>query len=509
MKKNNIPMKTSAIFLVVFLLFLAACEDPATNNNLPDGQADNTPTNPTTDPNEVETPSSQVNNIPDDGRRPLYLQGAYATSNNEIVGNIFDGKNSTSWQSQKGAASDEGIMLLFQNKVFVKKIEIEAAQGSNIAKVDELIFYGDDLPRGQGKMGESVNIGGSYLSLFIRFGKTDNATEVKVKDEEKKGVVRKFSKSYAVGIQNIKMWGEDGKEYRLILPRKVSAKIIASSTLKPALRYAPSNLFDNQKTTAWVEGVDGNGINEQLTFELSEAINIDEVQIWNGYQRSPNVYKTNARLKGFSLGEVGGKDYEYTLRDDATGQKIDLRVPLKNNFSLKINSAYDGSKYQDLAISEMLFFENGVPLQMNLGGSVEKIDLMPKVKGTNLEAIINTQIANELDYGPSGFYADRSIVLRSDGTFSMYLTEKLYPETESGDSETYETMASGTWEIESANASKSIIKVAGKLIDISAGLAEQEGYNEQAEIVQIFTDKLTIENNLIRGEQILNEIVIR
>ena len=114
-----------------------------------------------------------------------------------------------------------------------------------------------------------------------------------------------------------------------------------------------------------------------------------------------------------------------------------------------------------------------------------------------------------MDYGPSGFYADRSIILRSDGTFSMYLTEKLYPETEDGDSETYETMANGTWEIQSANASKSIIKLTGKLIDISAALAEQQGNNEQAEIVQVFTDKLTIENNLIRGEQILDEIMIR
>ncbi len=502
MKKINPSMKISAIALLVFMLFFTACEDPASNNN-------NIPTNPTPDPTEVETPSDPIDNTPDDGRRPLYLQGAYATTNNNLVGNIFDGKTATSWQSKKGAGPDEGIMLLFQNKIFIKKIAIDAAQASGIAKIEEMIFYGDDIPCGKGKTGESINIGDTYSSLFIRFGKTDNTTEVKVEDKAKKGVVRKFSNSHSVGIQNIKMWDEDGKEYRLILPRKVSAKITASSTLDQASKYGVSNLFDNQKATAWVEGVDGNGINEQLTFELSEKVNIDEIQIWNGYQRSPNVYQTNARLKGFSLGEVGGKDYEYTLRDDDAGQKIDLRVPLKNSFSLKINSAYDGSKYQDLAISEMLFFENGVPLQLNKGGSVEKNDLSQEAKGTNLESLLNTRIANEMDYGPSGFYADRSIILRSDGTFSMYLTEKLYPETEDGDSETYETMANGTWEIQSANASKSIIKLTGKLIDISAALAEQQGNNEQAEIVQVFTDKLTIENNLIRGEQILDEIMIR
>ena len=197
------------------------------------------------------------------------------------------------------------------------------------------------------------------------------------------------------------------------------------------------------------------------------------------------------------------------MRDDDAGQKIDLRVPLKNNFELKINSAYDGSKYQDLAISEILFFENGTPLQLKVGDNSEKNDLTQKARGTNLEPLLNVRIANEMDYGPSGFYADRSIILRSDGTFSMYLSERLYPETEYGDAETFESMANGTWEIQSANATKSTIQLTGKLIDISAALAEEKGKNEQAETVQVFTDKLTIENNLIRGEQILDEIVIR
>lgn len=495
-------MKTSVITLFVFMLFLTACEDPAPNNN-------NTPTNSIPDPTEAGTPSNPAEVTPDDGRRPLYLQGIYATSNNSQVDYIFDKKNNTSWESKKGAASDEGIMLQFQNKIFIKKILIEGAQGNGIATVKDVILYGDDVPCGKGKMGESINIGDTYSTLFIRFGKTDNTTEVKVVDDAKNGLVRKFPKSHSIGIQNIKMWDEDGKEYRLISPRKVDGKIVTTSTLESTSKYSSTNLFDSQKTSAWVEGVDGNGINEQLTFEFFQGVNIDAIQIWNGYQRSPNTYQTNARLKGFSLGEVGGKSYEYTLRDDDAGQKIDLRVPLKNNFELKIKSAYDGSKYQDLAISEILLFENGNPLQIALKGNLLEYPNDLNVKGTNLEALLDTRIANEMDYGPSGFYADRSIILRSDGTFSMYLTERLYSETEGGDSEIYESMANGTWEIQSANASKSIIKLTGKLIDISAALAAQKGNNEQAETIQIFTDKLTIENNLIRGEQILDEIVIR
>lgn len=502
MKKFNPPMKTSAFAIFIFLLFLTACEDPAVNNNT-------TPTTPNNDSTKVETPSNPSETIPDDGRRPLYLRGVSATSNNYDVVYIFDGKNNSSWKSKMGTASDEGIMLHFQNKIFIKKIEIEGVQGSGMATVNEVILYGDDVPSGKGKMGESINLGDTYSSLFIRFGKTDNTTEVKVQDDAKNGVVRKFSKSHSIGVQNIKMWDEDGKEYRLIPPRKVDGRIVTTSTLQSASKYSSTNLFDNKKESAWVEGADGNGINEQLTFEVFQAVDIDAVQIWNGYQRSPSVYKSNARLKGFSLGEVGGKAYEYTLRDDDAGQKIDLRVPLKSNFELKIKSAYDGSKYQDLGISEILLFEKGKPLQIVLKGNLLEHPIDLKTKGTNLAPLLDTRIANEMDYEPSGFYADRSIILRSDGTFSMYMMEKLYPETEDGDSEIFESMTNGTWEIQSANASKSIIKLTGKMIDLTAALAAQKGDNEQAEIVQFFTDKLTIENNLIRGEQILDEIVIR
>lgn len=494
-------MKTPVLALFILMLFLIACEDPASNNN----NNTNTITQPTTDSIKLNRPEL----APDDGRRPLYLQGVAATSNSYQVDYIFDKRDNNKWESKRGTASDEGIMLRFQNKIFIQKIEIESAEGNGIAKVDDVILYGDDVPCGRGKMGESINIGDTYASLFIRIGKTDNTNEVKVEDEAKKGVVRKFSKSHSVGIQNIKMWDEDGKEYRLIAPRKVDGRIVTSSTLQSTSKYSSTNLFDNRKESAWVEGVDGNGINEQLTFEVFQGVDIDAVQIWNGYQRSPSVYKTNARLKGFSLGEVGGKSYEYTLRDDDAGQKIDLQVPLQKNFELTINSAYDGSKYQDLGISEILFFEDGNPLQLHLKLNLLEHPIDLKTKGTNLESLVDTRIANEMEYGPSGFYADRSIILRSDGTFSMYLMEKLYAETEGGDAEKYESMANGNWEIQSATASKSIIKLTGKMIDLSAALAAQKGDNEQAEIIQYFTDKLTIENNLIRGEQILDEIVIR
>lgn len=490
MKKINQLMKVDSFILIVFTLFLTACEDSKTNNN---------------STNTIISNSTET--IPDNGRTPLYLEGVSATSNNHEVDYMFDKRDDTYWKSKKGAASDEGIMLSFQNKIFIEAIEIIEAKGDGIVTVNDVILYGNEVPCGNGGMGKLILIGDAYSSLFIRFGDTDKMSEVKIEDNAKKGVVQKFSKSHSIGVKNIKIWGKSGKEYHLIPPRKVNGRIITTSTLQANSKYSSSNLFDNRKESAWVEGADGSGVNEQLTFEVFQVVNIDAIQIWNGYQRSPNIYNSNVRLKGFSLGEVGGKLYEYTLRDATAGQKIDLKVPLKSNFKLKINSAYDGSKYQDLGISEILLFEGGKPLQIKLNLLENPIDL--KTKGTNLEPILDIRVANEMDYEPSGFYADRSIILRSDGSFSMYLMEKLYADTKGGSGEIFESMASGIWEIKSANATKSIIKLTGKMVDLSAALTAQKGDNEQAETIQYFMDELTIEKNLISGKEVLDEIVIR
>lgn len=493
-------MKTSAIILFSFLLILMACENPTPKPPAPPKGKDSI---------EVDAPEKNIDETTDDTRIPLYLQGVYATSNNGEVNNIFDRKDHTGWKSLLGTGTDEGVMILFQDKTFVQKITINAVIGEEIASVDQIILYGDELPVGQGKLGEPILLENTYSSLFICFGKTNQMTDSSMEDGEKKGIIRRFSKAHAVGIKSINMWGDDSKEFRLIAPRKVDGRIVSSSTLQSSSKYSSTNLFDNKKSTAWVEGIDGKGIGEQLSFDFSQPVKIDAIKIWNGYQRSTNTYQSNARLKSFSLGESTGKLYEYTLRDDEAAQRVDLRVPLESKFELKINSAYDGAKYQDLAISEILFFEKGKPLQLLIKDNSEEFSQTLKVKGTNLESLIDTRVTNEMDYGPSGFYVDRSIILRSNGTFSMHLLEKMYPVTEDGTLETYETKADGIWEIQSASASKSIIKLTGKLVDITAALAQAKGKNEEAEIIQIFNENLTIENGLIRGEQMLDEMIIK
>lgn len=492
MKKIQTPMKTNLITLLILFLLIASCEDTTTSN----GSSETPPTT-------TETPTDVESTTATDNRRPLYLQGVYATSNNRMVKNIFDGKSSSAWKTQKGTGSDEAIIIHFQNKIFVKKIEVELSEGGSFAKVDKVHIYGNRVEVNRGVSNKEIKLGNTYSNIAIRIGETNQDKLKKIEDDTKKGVVKLFSKNHSVGIKNIKMWDEDGKEYRLIPPREVSAEVTASSTLQPIIKYNTSHLFDTKKSSAWVEGAAGNGENEQLNFEFSDEVNIDEIQIWNGYQRSDSHYKTNARLKGFSLREIGGKSYEYTLRDSEAGQKIDLKVPVKKNFELKINSAYAGSKYKDLAISELLFFEDGSPLQFVTQNNQVAATNIKKAKGTILESLLNIRIANEMNYLASGFYAERSILFRTDGTFVTHLKE-----TESeGDRESYITEIRGIWEIIKAGADNATLKISGDMLDMNALDALMADENEVAEASIYFTDKLTINNNTITAEKIFDEIL--
>lgn len=77
-------------------------------------------------------------------------------------------------------------------------------------------------------------------------------------------------------------------------------EINASSYLhdKEAYKYSPYNIFDGDPFTAWVEGVDGDGIGENITIDLGPGDKLWGskeliVEISNGYQKSDKTYENN------------------------------------------------------------------------------------------------------------------------------------------------------------------------------------------------------------------------
>lgn len=117
--------------------------------------------------------------------------------------------------------------------------------------------------------------------------------------------------------------------------------------------YKASNLSSWDITNAWVEGVDGDGIGE----EIEAMVYNNHLVIVNGffYPKDLSVYFKNNRVKEIVLTGYDEEDnfvfsQEYTLVDSPNLQVIVFpKRAARVNISIK--SVYKGNKYRDTAIS--------------------------------------------------------------------------------------------------------------------------------------------------------------
>lgn len=143
--------------------------------------------------------------------------------------------------------------------------------------------------------------------------------------------------------------------------------VFASSTLPPNknLDYKAVNVHDFSLRTAWVEGVEGYGIGESITFRFAkQSPPVTTVEIYNGYMKSDKVWQDNSRVKQLKL-YVNDKPYALLNLQDIKSKQIfaiDTLQGIDNDLFLKfeIIEVYEGDKYDDVAISEIEFDGTGV-----------------------------------------------------------------------------------------------------------------------------------------------------
>lgn len=131
--------------------------------------------------------------------------------------------------------------------------------------------------------------------------------------------------------------------------------------------YKPSNAHDLNYKTAWIEGVQGNGVGEKLIYHFNPGSpRINEINIVNGYVKNANAYKNNSRAKKIKIyyndspiAIVNLKDVRgtSTINTPLLGVSPDLKTVEKTEWTLtfEILEYYQGEKYQDLAITEIYF----------------------------------------------------------------------------------------------------------------------------------------------------------
>jgi hypothetical protein len=148
-------------------------------------------------------------------------------------------------------------------------------------------------------------------------------------------------------------------------------------------------LIDNDLKTAINFKIDredeeGNFARFEIRFNFKDYL-IDRIVIYNGYQKSDELFLKNARVKNLGLNfqkdKYDNMDFPentfYTnliLGDIKEGQIIDFKNAIRfNNVSFIIESTYPGTKYEDIAISEIEFWYQGKKYEVaNLKKVMEK-----------------------------------------------------------------------------------------------------------------------------------------
>lgn len=138
-------------------------------------------------------------------------------------------------------------------------------------------------------------------------------------------------------------------------------KITASSYLQEQGKntYLPDNIHDFDLLTAWVpKGTVGMKIN----FHFKPfAPRVNEILLWNGYIKNVDLWKANSRVAKFKLYVDGKPKAILNLVDSTNAQSFKID-PIQSTDStkdliltLEILEIYKGTKYSDVAISEVNF----------------------------------------------------------------------------------------------------------------------------------------------------------
>lgn len=171
----------------------------------------------------------------------------------------------------------------------------------------------------------------------------------------------------------------------------------ASSELNPDIyadfgNYGSTNLSDNDANTCWAEGSDTDGEYEYILFTI--PVNLKEIKIKNGYQKSKDLFRANNRLRNVEfelyasyqlMGYVTESHNGFCLSEKLTStineikdvydyQNIELNFNWndindllqqditfdKDRFvvKLKILDVFKGDKYSDACISDLQIVPN-------------------------------------------------------------------------------------------------------------------------------------------------------
>ena len=144
-------------------------------------------------------------------------------------------------------------------------------------------------------------------------------------------------------------------------PKYVSGLTASASSVHPdelTFTYVPSVALDGDFTTAWIEGVEGDGQGEWIMLSSGTPFTFSGVMIGAGYQKDASVYEKNGRPVSLIMECSDGTSWQLTNLYDWGGSLIPLgRTVTATWVRFTIGDVETGTKYQDTCISEIQLME--------------------------------------------------------------------------------------------------------------------------------------------------------
>lgn len=218
-------------------------------------------------------------------------------------------------------------------------------------------------------------------------------------------------------------------------------KITSSSSLQDEgkITYLPDNIHDFDLFTAWVPDISNGAIGKKINFHFKPfSPRVNEIIIWNGYIKNSDLWKANSRVAKFKMIINGKPAAILELKDVNNIQSFKIN-PIQSNDStkdliltLEILEVYKGTKYNDVAVSEINF--SGLDVHCFVAGtqitmadySTKNIEQITKgdivmMFDNNTKKLVKTQVSELIQARHSNLiklkFSDREIITTDDHPF--------------------------------------------------------------------------------------------
>lgn len=343
---------------------------------------------------------------------PTTLQALVPTSGSNAE-SLLDGKPASGWKPE-GDSEGEGVLFRFEGEAPVAKVLVEGC--------------------GAGRLTLTPFINGTEFSQ-VSFDKKTPVVTVSSK-KVRSVFLRIDDAGTSACLGEVSFLGAGDKPLEVRAPRGLNATAKASSVLAPADAYHPGYLFDGRLDFGWVEGVKGPGLGESMALTFASPVTITAIELWNGYQRSDDHFKKNARAKKITLTVDGAEPVELAVKDAQGSQKLALPKPVSTkSLTLTVKEAYPGTKYDDLVLSELRVWDAEGPRAIVTGDLNERAAAMKsEVGGGPLKGFVDKTLRSVCQV--SGYELEAKF--RTNHSFVVYRSAE-------EDSGAVKEVLDGTW----------------------------------------------------------------